>query len=194
METGIFWLTQANARRLAGWRRNSIPRYLNTSQLRVMYEGCVSHVYFRHFLRARIWMSSPSPAHSSQFIPARHREHRTSRGMICIFGKKNRARFCKSDGRYHTCGVVINRFSFVLSIVLTSWSNNGFDIDIIRDECNVFSMCSLAFQTNIRSLHCNSFDLYFNINFVRWTYVSRNNFILQYMYIIHIVYIKIIYK
>lgn len=59
METRVFWLTQANARRATGWRRNSIPRYLNTSQLRVMYEGCVSYVYFRHFLRARIWMSSP---------------------------------------------------------------------------------------------------------------------------------------
>lgn len=73
METGVFWLTQANARRPAGWRRNSIPRYLNTSQLRVMYEGCVSYVYFRHFLHAHEFECHlPSPVHSSQFIPARH--------------------------------------------------------------------------------------------------------------------------
>jgi hypothetical protein len=152
MESGVFWLSQANAPWPgAGWRRNSIPRYLNTSQLRVMYEGCVSYVYFCHFLGTRIWMSSPSPVHSSQFIPARHRERPECRGMICIFGKKEpctlrsvsgRARFCKSDGRYHTCGVVINRSSFILSIVRTSWSNNGFEIDIIGDECNVPSIYS----------------------------------------------------
>lgn len=88
----------------AGWKRNSIPRYLNTSQLRVMYEGCVSYVYFCHFLSApRIWMSSPSPAHSSQFIPARHRESPESRDDLHFRKIRTaRVRFCKSDKRYHT--------------------------------------------------------------------------------------------
>lgn len=150
METGVFWLTQANARRPTGWRRNSIPRYLNTSQLRMMYEGCVSYVYFRHFLRARIWMSSPvSRSFFSIYSGATPRASCEIAGMICIFGKKNRARFCKSDGRYHTCGIVINRSSFQSfarhdRITVSKLISSGMNVTFSRYAYSVF--------TNTRSL------------------------------------------
>lgn len=96
----------------ARWKRNSIPRYLNTSQLRMIYEGCVSYVYFCHFPRLEFECHLRLPLILLNLF-RRHRESPESRDDL-HFRKRRTARvcFCKSDNRYHTCGVVINRFSF----------------------------------------------------------------------------------
>lgn len=173
METGVFWLSQAHTNAPwpgAGWRRNSIPRYLNTSQLRVMYEGCVSYVYFCHFLGARIWMSSPSPVHSSQFIPARHRERPERperRGMICIFGKKNRAR-CAPWALTRARALLQVRWP--ISHVWRrdkSFFPSSFQSFARHDRVTVLKLISLGMNVSFPSVHSRSLSVAFSSSFLR---------------------------